>query len=91
MPPPPTERRASPGGASALVKILPSYDFREGDLINLEFEHCRGITCLVVERGFEADTLEAQREGKWHSALAADHCRHASNLFLSDSLGESVN
>lgn len=53
------KKRAEPSGHGStrcrrrrrgtLVKILPSYDFREGDLINLEFEsalHCRGYYLL---------------------------------------------
>ena len=43
---------------SALVKILPSYDFGEGSLINLEFGsqwHCGGYN--LVYRGSEAPLL----------------------------------
>ena len=46
------------GGKQALVKILPSYDFGEGSLINLEFGspwHCGGYN--LVYRGSEAPLL----------------------------------
>ena len=53
------ECHAAAGGT--LVKILPGYDFREGNLINLEFVRVAstagGITRLVVECGF--DSIEA--------------------------------
>ena len=51
-------RAGKEASKQALVKILPSYDFGEGSLINLEFGsqwHCGGYN--LVYRGSEAPLL----------------------------------